>query len=148
MTFGSANLPHLTRPQAMLLTLWSCGIACTSCADGAPLRPCYAAAAGEGRHGRATPLQMMSRCLRHSRASARRAACDDRFRPAAALDRPRVARRSDRADLDATTGHDCLVALVISVVDRGCAIPVAWTVLPAGPARAWRGEWTAPPDRC
>jgi hypothetical protein len=31
--------------------------------------------------------------------------------------------------------------LVISVVYRGCAIPVAWTVLPAMEKHAWRGEW-------
>jgi hypothetical protein len=29
---------------------------------------------------------------------------------------------------------------VISVVYRGCALPVAWTVLPAIEPHAWRGE--------
>jgi hypothetical protein len=33
------------------------------------------------------------------------------------------------------------VVLVISVVSRGCAIPVAWTVLPATEKHAWREEW-------
>jgi hypothetical protein len=33
------------------------------------------------------------------------------------------------------------VVLVVSVVYRGCAIPVAWTVLPATEQHAWRGEW-------
>src|SRR4029077_450061 len=33
------------------------------------------------------------------------------------------------------------VVLVVSVVYRGCAIPVAWTVLPATEKQAWRGEW-------
>jgi hypothetical protein len=32
------------------------------------------------------------------------------------------------------------VVLVISVRYRGCAIPVAWTVLPATEKHAWRGE--------
>jgi hypothetical protein len=31
--------------------------------------------------------------------------------------------------------------LGVSVVYRGCAIPVAWTVLPATDKHAWRGEW-------
>lgn len=31
--------------------------------------------------------------------------------------------------------------LVVSVVYRGCAIPVAWTVLPATEKHAWRREW-------
>ena len=33
------------------------------------------------------------------------------------------------------------MVLVVSVVYRGCAIPVAWTVLPATEKHAWRGEW-------
>ena len=31
--------------------------------------------------------------------------------------------------------------LALSVVYRGCAIPVAWTILPAGEKHAWRREW-------
>src|SRR5439155_242616 len=31
--------------------------------------------------------------------------------------------------------------LAVSVVYRGCAIPVAWVILPAGAKRAWRREW-------
>jgi hypothetical protein len=31
--------------------------------------------------------------------------------------------------------------LVVSVVYRGCAIPVAWTVLPATEKQAGRGDW-------
>lgn len=33
------------------------------------------------------------------------------------------------------------MVLVVSVVYRGCAIPVAWTVLLATEKHAWRGEW-------
>ena len=33
------------------------------------------------------------------------------------------------------------MVLVVSVGDRGCAIPVAWTVPPATETQAWRGEW-------
>lgn len=43
--------------------------------------------------------------------------------------------------LDATSLGDRFVVLAISVVYRGCAIPVSWVVLPAGQKRAWRGEW-------
>jgi hypothetical protein len=42
---------------------------------------------------------------------------------------------------DATTLGQRVVVLVISVLSRGCAIPVAWTVLPATEKHAWRGEW-------
>jgi hypothetical protein len=43
--------------------------------------------------------------------------------------------------IDATSLSDRFVVLAICVVYRGCAIPVAWTILPAGHKRAWRGEW-------
>lgn len=43
--------------------------------------------------------------------------------------------------LDATTLGDRFAVLAISVVYRGCAIPVAWKVLQAGEKRAWRREW-------
>ena len=43
--------------------------------------------------------------------------------------------------VDATTLGQRFVVLVVSVVYRGCAIPVAWTVLAATEKHAWRGEW-------
>lgn len=43
--------------------------------------------------------------------------------------------------MDATSLGDRFVVLVISVVYRGCAIPVAWTVLAAARPHAWRQEW-------
>lgn len=43
--------------------------------------------------------------------------------------------------VDATTLGQRFVVLVVSVVYRGGAIPVAWTVLPAVEKHAWRGEW-------
>ena len=42
---------------------------------------------------------------------------------------------------DATTLGTRLTVLAISVVYRGCAIPVAWTILPANQPHAWRREW-------
>jgi hypothetical protein len=43
--------------------------------------------------------------------------------------------------MDATTLSDRFVVLAISVVYRGCAIPVAWTILLGNQPHAWRGEW-------
>jgi hypothetical protein len=33
------------------------------------------------------------------------------------------------------------VVLAVSVIYRGCAIPVAWVILPAGASHAWRRAW-------
>jgi hypothetical protein len=43
--------------------------------------------------------------------------------------------------LDATTLGLRFTVLAVRVVYRGCAIPVAWTILPANQPAAWRGHW-------
>ncbi|NCC33968.1 MAG: transposase, partial [Chloroflexia bacterium] len=43
--------------------------------------------------------------------------------------------------LDATTLSSRFAILVVSVVYRGNAIPVAWTIVPATEKRAWRRDW-------
>jgi hypothetical protein len=43
--------------------------------------------------------------------------------------------------MDATTFKDIFTVLAVSVVYRGCAIPVAWCVLPAGQKAAWKKHW-------
>jgi hypothetical protein len=43
--------------------------------------------------------------------------------------------------LEATTLGMRFTVLAISVVYRGCAIPVAWTILPTTQPHAWRREW-------
>jgi hypothetical protein len=43
--------------------------------------------------------------------------------------------------LDASTLGERFVVLALSVVYRGCAIPVAWVIVPAGRKRAWRPAW-------
>ena len=44
---------------------------------------------------------------------------------------------------DATSLCDRFVVLVISIVYRGCAVPVAWKVLKAQEKHAWKPEWLA-----
>ena len=43
--------------------------------------------------------------------------------------------------LEATPWGTRFTVLALSVVYRGCAIPVAWTVLAAPAQQAWRREW-------
>jgi Transposase DDE domain len=43
--------------------------------------------------------------------------------------------------LDATTLGDRFIVLAVSVLYRGCAVPVAWKVLKAGQKHAWQPEW-------
>jgi hypothetical protein len=43
--------------------------------------------------------------------------------------------------LEATTWGTRFTVLALSVRSRGCAMPVAWTILPANQPHAWRREW-------
>jgi len=45
--------------------------------------------------------------------------------------------------LDATSLGDRLTILAVSVVYKGCAVPVAWKILPANRKHAWNPEWLA-----
>lgn len=45
--------------------------------------------------------------------------------------------------LDATSSGSRFVLLVISVVYRGCAVPILWKVLIAGVKHPWKPEWEA-----
>jgi len=45
--------------------------------------------------------------------------------------------------IDATTLGQRFVVLVISVVYRGCAVPVAWKILRATEKHPWQPEWLA-----
>jgi Transposase DDE domain len=45
--------------------------------------------------------------------------------------------------LDATTLGRRFTTLDISVLYRGCAVPVAWRILPAVGKHPWKGEWLA-----
>jgi hypothetical protein len=136
-----AHLPHLTKPQATVLALWSLGMvlarACALTAVRAFLAPwlsrkehtvrqqlrefCYEAASKRGP----------ARCALH---------VETCFVPLLAWVVSLWQGTPLALALDATTlGTRCTV-LVISVVSRGCAIPVAWPVLAATAKHAWRRE--------
>jgi hypothetical protein len=54
---------------------------------------------------------------------------------------PPGAGRDHRLVLDATTLGQRFTVRAISVVYRGCAIPVAWHVVPATTKGKWRPQW-------
>ena len=138
----ATQLPHLSRPQATVLALWSlgmvlarsCGLTAVSTLLGALLDRrentvrqqlrewCYEAAAKRGVQRQALAVE----------------AC---FAPLLRWvlhwwQGPQLALA-----LDATTLGDRFAVLAVSVLYRGCAIPVAWAILPATAKGAWKGEW-------
>jgi hypothetical protein len=136
------QLPQLSKPQATVLALWSLGmVLARSCAlsavslllaGGLDRKPntvrqqlrewCYAA---EAKRGERRQELDVTRC----------------FAPLLGWVLGWWQGTQVALALDATSLGDRFVVLALSVAYRGCAIPVAWTILPANQKHAWRGEW-------
>jgi hypothetical protein len=135
-------LPHLSKPQARVLALWSLGmVLARSCALSAVS---LFLAHGLERKPNTVRQQLREFCYEAQakrRGPRQELEVERCFAPLLAW----VLRWWDGNQLalavDATTLGQRFVVLVVSVVYRGCAIPVAWTVLPATEKHAWRGEW-------
>ena len=138
----ATQLPHLSRPQATVLALWSLGLVLArSCG----LTAVSVFLAGlQDRKENTVRQQLREWCYEApaKRGAQRQAlvveAC---FAPLLRWvlhwwQGPQLALA-----LDATTLGDRFAVLAISVLYRGCAIPVAWAVLPATVTGAWKIEW-------
>ena len=136
------HLPHLSKPQATVLALWSVGmVLARSCS----LTAVSAMLAAVWRQQETTMRQRLREWYYDApakRGSARQAlqveAC---FAPLLGWIVSWWQGTQLALALDATTLGTCFVVLAISVVYRGCAIPVAWVILPTNQKHPWRGEW-------
>lgn len=140
------QVPHLSKPQATVLALWSLGmVLARSCALSAVS---LMLAASLGRQPNTVRQQLREFCYeaaakRGSKRGARRQALDVTtcFAPLLGWVLGWWEGTQVALALDASSLGDRFVVLALSVVYRGCAIPVAWTILPANQKHAWRGEW-------
>ena len=135
-------LPQLSKPQATVLALWSLGmVLARSCALTAVSAM---VATVQGRHEN-TLRQRLREWYYEApakRGGQRQALqVETCFAPLLGWIVSGWQGTQLALALDATTLGACFVVLAISVVYRGCAIPVAWVILPAGRKHAWRGEW-------
>src|SRR5215475_13944509 len=137
-----AHMPHLSKPQATVLALWSLGMvlarSCALTAVSAFL------ATWLGRKEPAVRQQLREFCYEASakRGTTRCAlAVEPCFVPLLAWVVAQWEGTQLALALDATTLGTRFTVLALSVVYRGCAIPVAWTVLAATAKHAWRREW-------
>ena len=136
------HLPHLSKSQATVLALWSLGmVLARSCALTAVST---FLATWLGRQEQTVRQQLREFCYE---ATAKRGAarCTLTVEPCFVLLLAWVVGQWEGTQLalalDATTLGTRFTVLALSVVYRGCAIPVAWTVLPATAKYAWRREW-------
>jgi hypothetical protein len=142
ITTVAANLPHLSKPQAMVLALFSFGMVLAKCCALTAVVLILAPL-----------LKVKENTLRQRLrewcydAKDKRGAKRVDFSVESCF--PFLLRwilnwwHSNQLALacDATTLSDRFVVLSISVLYRGCAIPVAWTVLRGNEPHAWKREW-------
>jgi Transposase DDE domain len=141
-TIIHTRFPHLTKPQATVLALWSLGMvlarSCALTAVSAFL------AAWLHRKEDTVRQQLREFCYEATakRGTARQAlVVETCFVPLLVWVVDQWEGTQLALALDATTLGTRFTVLALSVVYRGCAIPVAWTVLPATAKHAWRREW-------
>jgi hypothetical protein len=135
-------LPQLSKPQATVLALWSLGMvlarACALTAVATFL------AVWLRRQEQTVRQQWREFCYEAEakRGDQRQAICVERcFVPLLAWVLSRWQGTQVALALDATSLGVRFTVLASSVLSRGGAIPVAWTILPANQPHAWRREW-------
>lgn len=138
----SSNLPQLSKAQATGLAQWSFGIACTRTCGRLTVATFLALLMGEKVAN--SEQRLYEWCLEaRDKAGTKRTALhvEACFVPLLQW----IVRLWSTTELaltiDATSLGDRFVVLAVCVVYRGCAIPVAWSILPAGRKGAWRKEW-------
>lgn len=138
----SNRMPHLSRPQAMVLAMWSYGIALTRSCGRRTVALFLALLLWQKVNTVEQRLREWCYDAKDKRGNKRReldvTTC---FAPLLRWVVSLWAGTSIALALDATTMGDRFTVLAISVVYRGCGIPVAWTVLAAGQKEAWRSHW-------
>ena len=138
----ATHLPHLSRPQATVLALWSLGLVLA--------RSCGLTAVSvfvanlQQRKENTVRQQLREWCYEApaKRGTQRQTlAVEACFAPLLRWVLQWWQGDQLALALDATTLGDRFAVLAISVLYRGCAIPVAWSVLPATAKGAWKPEW-------
>ncbi|HUY79052.1 MAG TPA: transposase [Ktedonobacterales bacterium] len=140
----STHLPQLSRSQARCLAEWSYAVAVTACAGTSTAAAFLANLQHERENTVRQRLREWYQEATHKRGARRRevgaSACFAALLGWVLAWWPPSERRLALA-LDATSLRDYFTVLSISVVYRGCAIPVAWAVTRANTPGAWRPHW-------
>ena len=138
----TTHLPHLSQPQAAVLALWSLGmVVARSCALTAVAN---FLATWQERKPNSVRQQLREFCYEaQAKRGAKRQALvvESCFAPLLGWVLRWWEGQQLALAIDATALGARFVVLTVSVVYRGCAIPVAWTVLAGNTKHAWRSEW-------
>ena len=136
------HLPNLSKSQAHCLALWTLGMVLARSCGLSSVAPMLAALFEQ------KPDNLRQRLREFYKDAADKAGAKRQALQVETCFAPLLAWvlswwRSDQIALamDATSLGDRYVVLAVSVLYRGCAIPVAWCVLTAAQKHAWRKEW-------
>ena len=136
------HLPHLSKPQATVLALWSVGMVLARSSALTAVSAMVATVHGRKEHTLRQRLREWYYEGPAKRGTQRQALpVETCFAPLLSWIVSGWQGTQLALALDATTLGEPCVVLAVRVVYRGCAIPVAWVILPAGQKHAWRGEW-------
>ncbi|HLA88066.1 MAG TPA: transposase [Anaerolineales bacterium] len=138
------HMPHLSAPQATVLALWSFGMVISHSCGLTSVSSSLAMLVGEKENSVRQRIREWYYAKDDKRGEGR---CElevsSSFVPLLQwiLSWWPVNERRLALAMDATSLGQVLVVLVVSVVYRGCAIPVAWRVLPAAEKGSWKEPW-------
>jgi hypothetical protein len=138
------HMPQLSAPQVAVLALWSFGMVIAQSCGLTTVSSSLALLLGAKENSVRQRLREWSYAKEHKRGASR---CEvdvsQSFVPLLQwiLSWWPVHEKRVALAMDATSLGQALVVLAISVVYRGCAIPVAWRVLPAIEKGSWREPW-------
>lgn len=140
----SIHMPHLSKPVATVLALWSFGMVMTQSCGLTSVAGFLADLLHQQENSVRQRLREWYRDAADKRGAKRQQlVVAESFGP---LIRwvlsywPSQEKRLALA-MDATTLQQHFTVLAVSIVYRGCAIPVAWVILPGNATGAWKTHW-------
>jgi hypothetical protein len=142
----TSHLPSLSKPQAVVLALWSFGMVMTKACGLTTVAVFLASLLGHKENSVRQRLREWYWAAKDKQGAHRQEL--DVTPCFAPLVRwvlswwPAQEKRLALA-MDASTLGERFVVLAISIVYRGCAIPVAWVLVPATEPGAWKPHWLA-----
>ncbi len=136
------EMPHLSKPQAIVLGLWSFAIALARCCSTTVVTLLLS---GILKISECTMRQRLREWYfdaKTKKGSQRRELkVEDSFAPLLKWILRHWKSNQLPLAMDASLLNDRFTCLVISVLYRGNAIPIAWKILPANVAHKWNPEW-------
>jgi hypothetical protein len=140
----STHLPHLTRAEANVLASYSFGMVMTRCAGQTQIGRYLAELLQLNEANVHQRLREWCYAAAHKRGAQRQAVrVQDCFAPLLrwVLDCWTPHARQLVFVCDATTLRHSFTVLAVSLVYRGCALPVAWVIVSATAAGSWQDHW-------